>query len=638
MTSALTHRGPDDQGIFLRVERGVGLGHRRLAVVDRSPEGHQPMVSRSGRYVLAYNGEAYNVAGLRRELARTEEGMPELRGRSDTELLLEAIDRFGLEGALARVVGMFAFALWDEEEGRLHLVRDRLGKKPLYFAHTATGWVFGSELSALRAWPELDREVSREALAAYLRFGHVPAPHAIYRGVRKVMPGALVTLSGPAADASATHTYWDAAERCLRGRSQPLPGTDEDVADAVEAVLRRAVAERMVADVPLGAFLSGGIDSSLVVALMQAQSGVPVRTFSIGYDERDYDEGAHAEDVARHLGTEHHALRVTAGDALEVVPALPRIYDEPFADSSQIPTYLVSRFARGEVTVALSGDGGDEVFGGYNRHLWIPRLLRASSATPSLLRRAASRGLRSLPPETWDRLFSLGDRVAPPVRLPGDKVHKLADVIGFDSAAPIYRRLRSQWHDPAEILLGARGEAGVGRAAPASLPPLERLMLDDLLTYLPDDILTKVDRASMAVSLEVRAPLLDHRLVELSFRLPPEQKIRGGETKRVLRRVLDRYVPRALVERPKMGFGVPVGEWLRGPLRDWAEALLAPERLAAEGYFDPAPLRARFEDHLARKVDATGGLWCVLMFQAWLEAERSARAPRPIAERSAPRR
>jgi asparagine synthase (glutamine-hydrolysing) len=430
-----------------------------------------------------------------------------------------------------------------------------------------------------------------------------------------------VTLSGPDAGASTTRRYWDPAERCQRGQSHPLPGNDEDVADAVEAVLRRAVAERMIADVPLGAFLSGGIDSSLVVALMQAQSGAPVRTFSIGYDERAYDESAHAAEVAAHLGTEHHALRVTAEEAREIIPELPRIYDEPFADSSQIPTYLVSRFARREVTVALSGDGGDEVFGGYNRHLWVPRLLRLSGSTPGALRRAASNGLRALSPEDWDRLFSLGGLVAPPVRLPGDKVHKLAEVLGLASAAPIYRRLRSQWSDPAEVVLGAQGEVAAGDEAPSALPPLERLMLDDLLSYLPDDILTKVDRASMAVSLEVRAPLLDHRLIELAFRLPREQKVRGGETKHVLRRILHRYVPRAMVERPKMGFGVPIGEWIRGPLRPWAEALLDPDRLAAEGYFDPAPLRARFDAHLERRVDATAELWCVLMFQAWLETE-----------------
>ncbi len=622
MTASLEHRGPDDEGYFLDKDRGVGLGHRRLSVLDRSPEGHQPMFSASGRYVLAYNGEIYNLRELRRAIERTPEGAPSFRGHSDTELLLAAIDRFGLEGALARSAGMFALALWDRQESRLSLARDRLGKKPLAYAETRSGLVFGSEVRALRRWPELDREVSREALRAYLRFGHVPSPHAIYRFVRKVPAGAILTLDVAAAEPRCSR-YWDATERCLRGIENPLPGSEEDAADALESVLRRAIAERMVADVPIGAFLSGGIDSSAVVALMQEQSRSPVRTFSIGYAEPAYDESVQAAAVAAHLGTEHHTLRVTAAEALSVVPELARIYDEPFADSSQIPTYLLSRFARQRVTVVLTGDGGDELFGGYNRHLYAPWVLRASSVVPAGLRAAAASAIEAVPPDRWNRLLTANGRVAPPVRLPGQKAHKLAGVFGASSHEVLYERLRSQWAEPGKVVLGARGEARSEVSAPSALPTRERCMLDDLLTYLPDDILVKVDRATMAVSLEARAPLLDHRVVELAFRIPIHHKVSGARTKRVLRRVLHRYVPRHLVERPKMGFGVPIGEWLRGPLREWAEDTLAPSRLRDDGYFDEGVVRARLAGHLRGERDASAELWCVLMFQAWLDHESS---------------
>lgn len=622
MTAALAHRGPDDSGLYLDGESRVGLGHRRLSIVDLSPEGHQPMRSASGRYELVYNGEIYNVVELRRAIAKTAEGLPPFRGHSDTELLLAAIERFGLEGAVARAAGMFALALWDRETRTLSLARDRLGKKPLVYARTATGFVFASELHALRRWPELDREVSRDALASYLRFGHVPSPHAIYASATKVEPGTIVTLDAHDAAPRAS-TYWDPVERALRAQANPLPGDFEDAADAVEDVLRRAIAERMSADVPVGAFLSGGIDSSLVVALMQAQSSRPVHTYSVGYAERAYDESAHAAAVAKHLGTEHHALRVDAAEVLAVVPELARIYDEPFADSSQVPTFLVSRFARRDVGVVLTGDGGDEVFGGYNRHLTAPFVLRAAGLAPAAVRAALASAIRDVPPVRWDRALTAGGRLAGPVRLPGQKAHKLAAVLDAGtSVEALYDRLRAQWERPEDVVRGVTRRLGPSRRSPASLPARERIMLDDLLTYLPDDILVKVDRATMAVSLEARAPLLDHRLVELAFRLPAGAKVRGVETKRVLRAVLHRHVPRKLVDRPKMGFGVPVGEWIRGPLRTWACDLLSPSRLRPAGFFDVESVTRRLRAHLRGEVDASAELWCVLMFEAWRDRER----------------
>lgn len=619
MRDTLSHRGPDDAGVWVDAEVGLALGHRRLSVLELSAEGHQPMRSASGRFTLVYNGEVYNSPALRDQLDGP------WRGRSDTEVLLAAFERWGVLPAVERFVGMFAFAAWDAVERRLWLVRDRLGIKPLYWGRAGRAVVFGSELHALAAHPDLPRRVHRGALAASLRYNCVPAPYSIYEGVYKLAPGTALELGGPEG-APRVHTWWSAADVVTQGRAEPFRGTPEQAVDALHELLDEAVGGRMVADVPLGAFLSGGIDSSTVVALMQARSERPVRTFSIGYRDQAYDEATHAREVARHLGTDHTELIVEPDDALAVIPRLSTLYDEPFSDSSQIPTFLVSELARRKVTVALSGDGGDELFAGYNRHLWAPCLWRRMRRIPRSVRRLAGRGLTAVSPSAWDQAFQRASRWLPPdarVRTPGDKAHKLGRVLGAGSAPELYQALCSQWQDPLDIVL-ADEEAHAGQAAipDLGLPFAEQMMLLDLRTYLPDDILTKVDRASMAVGLEARVPLLDHRIVGFAWSLPQELKIRGGVTKWVLRQVLYRHVPRALVERPKTGFGIPIGGWLRGPLRPWAEALLDPDRMREEGFLRPEPIQALWRAHQQGRLNAEHLLWSVLMFQSWLERAR----------------
>jgi asparagine synthase (glutamine-hydrolysing) len=620
MNDMLRARGPDSDGVWLDAPAGVALGHRRLAILDLSPEGHQPMASPSGRYVTVFNGEVYNYRAIRREVDATSPGTP-WRGGSDTEVILAAFDVWGVERAVPRFIGMFALAVWDRRERRLHLVRDRLGIKPLCHGRATDGTLlFGSDLRAWRAYPAFDDALDRAALTSYVRFGYVASPRTIHTSARKVRPGTILTFDAPDAEPR-EHVYWCA--RSLAASARPRRFTsDEEAVETLDALLRDAVGLRMIADVPLGAFLSGGIDSSTVVALMQAQSSRPVRTFSIGNEQRGYDESEAAAAVARHLGTEHTGLVVTAREALAVVPELPRMFDEPFADSSQIPTYLVSRLARQHVTVALSGDGGDELFGGYNRHFWGPPVWRALSSLPVSVRARVAEGVRRVPPDAYDRWLA---RL--PVRLPGDKLHKLASVLPLRTAGELYVRLQSQWADPAKVLRDAMEE-------PLDVDVREDrlardMMLGDLLRYLPDDILTKVDRASMAVSLEARVPLLDHRVVELSWELPSHLQIRGLVGKRILRRVLGKRVPEALWNRPKMGFGVPVGEWLRGPLRAWAEDLLATDRLRREGVFEPSSIREAWDEHLSGRRNRQHELWTILMFQAWQEERaRSRAAPR----------
>jgi asparagine synthase (glutamine-hydrolysing) len=623
MADALRHRGPDDAGVWVDEATGIGLGHRRLAVLDLSPAGHQPMVSGSGRFVIAFNGEIYNHLELRGELEGAD-AAPGWRGHSDTETLLAGFEHWGIEPTLKRAVGMFALALWDRDERSLHLARDRFGEKPLYYGWAGVAFVFGSELKALRAYPGFDNPVDRDALALYMQFCTVPAPYSIYQDVFKLEPGCVLTLpaSGLAERDVRIAPYWSFGDAARRGLAEPISDEVEAI-DALESVLKRAVAAQSVADVPLGAFLSGGVDSSVIVALMQAQSSRPVQTFTVGFDEGGFDESPHAQAVAAHLGTEHHALRVSAGDARAVIPALPTLYDEPFADSSQIPTHLVCRAARSRVTVALSGDAGDEVFGGYNRYVWGPRVWKRMGRVPLPLRRALGAAAMRLSERGWDRLAG-----AVPGRSrvgrPGFKVHKLAGHLRTTrSLDDLYRGLVSEWPADSGIVIGARrlpirlDDTALVAGIDA---PEQRMMLWDTLTYLPDDILTKVDRAAMGVSLETRVPFLDHRVVELAWRLPLHMKIRNGQGKWALRQVLYKYVPRELIERPKAGFAIPVGEWLRGPLREWAEALLDERRLAREGYLNPAPIRAVWAQHLSGRYDWTLRLWCVLMFQAWLEA------------------
>jgi asparagine synthase (glutamine-hydrolysing) len=618
MTTALRHRGPDGDGAWHHGP--LHFGHRRLAILDLSPAGHQPMASASGRFTITFNGEVYNFAELRRELER-EGRAPAWRGGSDTEVMLAAIEAWGLQAAVGRFVGMFAFGLWDEAERRLHLVRDRLGIKPLYWARTPAGLTFGSELKALRPFPGFDTTIDPGALGGFLRANCVVGEQAIFQGTHRLPPGAIATFSAPG-DAPHEHRYWDPLDVARRGRASPFEGSEAEALDELDRLLRDAVRLRMVADVPLGAFLSGGVDSSAVVALMQAQSDRPVHTFSIQNERSDYDEGPAARAVARHLNTHHTALTVTAKDALDVIPLLPTMYDEPFADSSQIPTFLVSRLARRDVTVALSGDGGDELFGGYTRHVWGPRIWRVESLLPSAARAAIAATITRRSPDAWDALFRRAGPLVPETRIAGIRMHKLAATLGVPTPEAMHQVLSSHWLPGDSIL-----RAGTLGAAPDE-PLLDghdvahEFMLRDLVGYLPDDILTKVDRASMAVSLEAREPLLDHRLVEFAWRLPLHLKVRGGTGKWLLRRLLSRYVPAPLIAGPKMGFGIPLGQWLRGPLRDWAEGLLDEGRLAREGRFDPAVVRQRWQEHLEGTRPWEFHLWDVLMFQAWTDANR----------------
>ena len=628
MTRALHRRGPDDEGFFHDAAAGIALGHRRLSVIDLSPQGHQPMASASGRFVMVYNGEVYNHAAMRRELSGHG---ATFRGHSDTETMLAAIEHWGLDAALARFIGMFAFALWDRRTRTLTLSRDRLGIKPLYYGWVGPLFVFGSELKAITRLPGFDNAINRDALCLLLRHNYINAPHSIYQGIRKLVPGTLLTVgadmvrapAGESALVAATRTYWSAREVAESGAADRLHLSDAEATDELERVLRDAVALRMEADVPLGAFLSGGVDSSLVVALMQAQSNRPVQTFSIGFREEGYDEAVHASAVAKHLGTEHHELYVTAQDALNVVPKLPGIFDEPFSDSSQVPTFLLSQLARRQVTVSLSGDGGDELFGGYLRYFKARDIERCLGWMPDRMRGHAARSLSRHAGFYESLLAGVNSCLPARARLkrPKSKVGVLAGMLEAGPQEERYRLLMSHVRNPAAIVLDASEpatELSNPVLGPGVTESIERMMYSDLVTYLPGDILTKVDRASMAVSLEARVPLLDHRVVEFAWRVPIGQKVRHGQGKWLLRQVLYRHVPRQLIDRPKQGFGVPIGAWLRGPLRDWAEALLGERRLREEGYFDPAYVRKMLADHVAGKVNEGGRLWDVLMFQAWL--------------------
>jgi asparagine synthase (glutamine-hydrolysing) len=618
MTATLAHRGPDASGVWCDSSAGVGLGHRRLSIIDLSPTGGQPMHSADGRFVLTYNGEIYNASELRAAL--TARGGT-FRGHSDTEVLLEGCAAWGVRACLEQVIGMFAFALWDRTTRTLTLARDRLGIKPLYWAALPHLFLFGSELKALQAHPDWSSDIDRGALASYLRWGYVPAPRSIWSQARKLEPGQLLTVAAGAEPR--LERYWDLANVVRDGQAAVYPGPPEQALDQLHDLLSDAVARRMVADVPLGAFLSGGIDSSTVVALMQAQSHRRVRTYSIGFREQGYDESSHARAIARHLGTDHTELFVEPRDALELVPRMTDWFDEPFADASQLPTYLLAGLTRDHVTVALSGDGGDELFAGYGHYSHTLKLWRQLSQVPTPVLGLGRRAVRMLSPAGWDRILNRLPRHLRP-HGGGDRLHTAADhLTALRDLQALYQLVLSKWPTPAALVAdGAESPAGWQEARrDEGFDLLTRLQLIDGLAYLPDDILTKVDRTTMAVGLEARVPLLDHRVVAFAFTLPRALMRRDGGSKWPLRQILYRYVPRALVDRPKMGFGVPLDVWLRGPLRAWAESLLAADRLAQEG-LEPEPIRRAWRQHLAGERNEQYRLWTVLTLQAWLERDR----------------
>ena len=640
MANTIAHRGPDDAGVWFDDEAEIALAHRRLAVIDPSSAGHQPMLSASGRYVIVFNGEIYNHPDLRRRIEAQCPGALLWRGHSDTETLLAAIECWGLEEALQAATGMFAFALWGREDRTLCLARDRIGEKPLYYGWQNGVFLFGSELKALAAHPAFAEDIDRDALTLLLRHGYILSPWSIYKGVRKLPAGTYVRMTtGVLRERTGLpepRRYWSLPDVVAAGRAQPFEGGPEDAVDALHDLLLRAVRRQMAADVPLGAFLSGGIDSSTVVALMQAQSGRPVRTFTIGFDESGYNEAEHAKAVASHLRTEHTELYVSGREALDVIPRLPNLFDEPFADSSQIPTFLVSGMARRHVTVALSGDGGDELFGGYEHYVSTPRIQRWLSNVPAPLRRfgacAIMTGSDGLPDRVLRRLPMSGGR-----HWTRAEAHRRALLANCRTLEELHWHRVSHWSNPSAIVRGAAEPGTVLNEFASWLDTPEfadRLMVIDTLSYLPDDILVKVDRAAMGVSLETRAPFLDHRVMEFVWRLPLSFKIRNTERKWILRQVLYKYVPMRLVERPKVGFGIPLASWLRGPFRDWAEALLDVRRLRTEGFFDPRPIRRKWHEFLNMHEQCEYQLWHVLMFQAWLDHVRRSSRTGKAAPRS----
>jgi len=638
MNNTILHRGPDGDGVFAEPSAGLALGHRRLSILDLSPTGAQPMSSASGRFTIVYNGEIYSSPDMRADL---EARGHRFRGHSDTEVLLEAVEAWGLREALDRSVGMFAFALWDAKERQLHLVRDRLGIKPLYYGWAGDRLVFGSELKVLTQAPGWDGSIDPDSIAAQLEYSYIPAPKTIYRNAFKLMPGTALTLHtgarpgdfSPWPKELGSHvelqpwTWWSAREVYRNGMAHPFQGTEEEALDEVDRVLRRAVKDRLLSDVPLGAFLSGGIDSSTVAALMRAESTGEVKTFSIGFHDETYDEAPHAKAVAEHLGCTHTELYVTPEDALALVPDLPALYDEPFSDSSQLPTTLLARMTREHVTVALSGDGGDEVFCGYNRYDLAPSIWNKTKRVPLAARRMAQRVMTGIPMWMWETAIATGKPVLPrrlTSRAPGVVIEKIAGVIGAESPDAIYLFLTQSWRDAQALVPGSKPVPTPMRSPELSLggeDEVRRMMYGDLTAYLPDDILVKVDRATMSTSLEARVPLIDHRVVELAATLPVHWLNRDGESKRPLRQVLDRYVPRDLIDRPKQGFGIPLGDWLRGPLRDWAGDLLAPDRIRAQGFMDADRLDTIWKEHLSGTRDWRLRLWDVLMFQSWLDAQ-----------------
>ena len=624
MTTAIAHRGPDDSGQWVDAEVGIAFGHRRLSIIDLSPQGHQPMGSATGRYMIVYNGEIYNYQQIRKQL----EGIyaaPDWRGHSDTEVLLAAVEAWGIEGALQRCIGMFAIALWDRQERTLTFARDRMGEKPLYYTNAGGKVLFGSELKALRALGDDRNEIDRHGLTRFMEYGYIPGTDTIFSGVKKLTAGHYVTLASPSDVDLVPTAYWrPICENVIEQRALLASASDAELIDLVHDQLRESVKLQMVSDVPIGAFLSGGVDSSLVTSLMQSQGKESVRTFTIGFEEREFNEAIYAKDVAKHLGTVHTELYVNAQDALNIIPKIPDIYDEPFADSSQIPTILVSRMTRQHVKVALSGDGGDELFAGYPRYWLAANLWKRMSSLPLFARRAAARSLKQLSPSQWDNLLA---RVVSKNRFQdfnGRRMHRLAQLLVTGSQDALYTRLTSQWAPEDGLVLNPSARSLHDEVWPTGgRTPIESIRLRDMKQYLCDDLLVKVDRASMSTSLETRAPLLSHKIVELALCLPENALVRDGTGKWILRQVLDRYVPRQLIERPKAGFAVPLGIWLRGPLRDWADDLLNTSKITSQGYLDARLVEGMWNEHRSGKYDRSPYLWNILMFQAWLNNSRN---------------
>ena len=628
MNSAISHRGPDTNGTWKDQNSGIVFGHQRLSIIDLSSAGNQPMQSHSGRYILTYNGEVYNHLEIRKELDKSNSYI-QWRSNSDTETLVEAIDFWGIEKTLSKIDGMFAFGLWDIKKRCLILARDRIGEKPLYY-----GWqgkinnkvfLFGSELKALKVHPEFRGEINRGAIALQLRHNYIPAPHTIYNDIYKLLPGHYLTLEESDLNKSLLPipiTYWSLTETAIHGNNNQLKLADKDIQRELEKRLRLSIRKQMISDVPLGAFLSGGIDSSTIVALMQSQSNLPIKTFTIGFNENDYNEAHFAKKIAKHIGSDHTELYVSSKKAMEVIPKLPTIYDEPFSDSSQIPTFLVSQLAKQNVKVALSGDGGDELFCGYNRYVMSKKFWNIFRLMPMLLRKTLSSGIQLISTEDWNKISKILPHFSQYTNF-GDKMHKGANVLKANKLSNLYFMLSSHWQNPTEVVINSEEPGTLLTEFKPELKGLnsqQQMMVLDFITYLPNDILVKVDRAAMSSSLETRVPFLDHKLIEYVWKIPHSLKLRNGKGKWILKQILNQYVPNNLTEKPKMGFGVPIDVWLRGPLRDWAENLLNEKRLKDEGYFNIRIIRDKWEEHLSGKRNWQNDLWNILMFQSWIDA------------------